>query len=90
MVANPADVAKKVQERLNANGPHAARVRVLAGEVRPGTDGADWWWVPVSYQEDRNNAYVLYDVFSGIEEKLLSDEHLNVLLVPRVVRASEQ
>ena len=86
MVAtSPTQVAKLVQERLNKAGAHASRVRVLAEEVRPGSDDAAWWYVPVSYQQDPQSLYAYYEAFSKIEEELEEQEHVDVLLVPRIV-----
>jgi hypothetical protein len=90
MVAfNPERVAKMVQERLRQAGAHASRVRVLTDEVRPGTDGGDWWYVPVSYQQDPSNMYAYYEAFAKIEEELEEIEHVDVLLVPRITHQSE-
>lgn len=83
IAGNPDQIARLVQQRLNQGGAHTSRVRVLSDEVRPATDG-DWWFVPVSYQEDPSNMYIYYDAFARIEEELEDSEHVSVLLVPRI------
>lgn len=78
-------VAKLVQDRLNHAGDHASRVRVLADEVRPGTEESEWWYVPVSFHQDPHSMYMYYEVFAKVEEELEEHDHVNVLLVPRIV-----
>ncbi len=83
-------VAKLVQDRLNKAGDHGSQVRVLADEVRPGTDESEWWYVPVSYQQDPYSLYMFYEVFAKVEEELEEHDHISVLLVPRIVHHPEQ
>jgi hypothetical protein len=84
VAASPTDVARLVQEKLRNAGPHASRVRVLADQVRPGSDGGNWWYVPVAYEQDPDNMYLYYEAFSRIEDELGEQEQIDVLLVPRM------
>lgn len=82
-VNSPEQVARIVQERLN-NCKRPCTVRVLADRVRRG-DGEDlWWYVPVVYQQDPDNAYRYFELFSAVEEGLEA-ENLNILIVPHIL-----
>jgi len=83
MIAKAEEIAGLVEDRLRRE-PNTGRVRVLADEVRLGVDGEDIWLVPVTYQQDVQNAYPYFDAFSRFEEEL-EDRQIYVLLVPRIL-----
>jgi hypothetical protein len=88
MVASgPHQIAKIVQDQLRESGPHGRRVRVLAEEIaqESGSGNGPWWYVPVSVHRDAENMAQIYETLSGVEESLEENEHLFVLLVPRII-----
>lgn len=87
MVASgPHEVAKIIQEKLRDQGSLGRRVRVLAEDVaQESGQGGSWWYVPVSIHRDVENMAEIYETLSGVEESLEENEHLFVLLVPRII-----
>jgi len=89
VAATPQHIASRVQTYLREDDVAGQYVRVLADQVRLGDPTSNWWWVPVAFQTDPYKLYYYYQLFSSIETKLLEQDHLNVLLVPRVTDSPE-
>ncbi len=85
MIADdPRVVAKAVQDRLRKS-PVGMRLRVLADEIRRETTDGVWWYVPVSIHRDPEHMGEIYDALSIAEEHLEEEDHVTVLLVPRIL-----
>jgi hypothetical protein len=86
MVAdNPQVVAKLVQERLRAAGQVGASLRVVAEDVVRQTNDGVWWYVPVSIQRVSSRMAEIYYTLSDVEERIEEEDHVSVLLVPRIL-----
>jgi hypothetical protein len=86
MVADNAQVvAKLVQERLRTPGPVGSRLRVVAEDVVRQTSDGVWWYVPVSIQRDPARMGEIYYTLSSVEDRIEEEDHVAVLLVPRIL-----
>lgn len=81
---DPKQIAKIVQSCLNGNA-RGRSVRVVPDEIRSVRDESVWWYVPVTYQQDPWHAYEFFELFADVEEQVRSNEHVDILIVPRIL-----
>ncbi len=84
-VADTANIFQTVQQLIQHYHPGGATLTVMEEGIKR---EEAWWYVPVQPNTEPPKRYEYYEALAEVEQRLLTEQDLNVLLIP--VLASEK